>query len=404
MFARVPHTIRQDYRSNNNSTDDFTVLPLGLRLLKYSGLWGDPRRKRSFVLMLFGTILFLIVPKIVLGTGSDSFDSFARSTAEIIFCNNNYLMMIIFAGRRKPFEQLIVAVQQLFDKHRSCHTPTSEFVVTVNRQIMRYSRLYIAIQGVYFLIFNLLPPIVTYRAYFTATNGTNVTFLLPIESRFFFMDIRHSIVDYTIFTLLACPAFLFTAYLTVLKGLVFIGVIAYNTLQYQIVSRRVQELRGLHHQTNPVRYNRRLAEIIDLHSVATECTKLLDSVLNLILLVQFTNTVLMCCLFLFYISKNFNSGAINVLLLFLALTVENFCFSYFGTRLSAENLAVADAVYHTAWYKCPPSFQKQLQQMIRHAYKTRGVTVGKFYIVDVSSFGQLLKMIFSYYVILKELF
>uniref|UniRef100_A0A182QD63 Odorant receptor n=1 Tax=Anopheles farauti TaxID=69004 RepID=A0A182QD63_9DIPT len=406
MFASVPQrTIRQDYRSNEDSADDdFTVMPLGLRLLRYSGLWGDPQRKRSFVFMLLGTILLLIVPKVVLGTGSDSFDSFARSTAEFIFCYNNYLMMAIFAVQRKPFEQLIVAVQQLFDKHRARPTPTSALVVTVNRQIMRYSRLYVIVQGVYFLIFNLLPPVVTYHAYFTtSSNATNVTFLLPVESRFYFMDIRHSIVDYTIFTIVACPAFLFTAYLTVLKGLVFIGIIMYNTLQYQLVSSHVQDL-TTHYRTDPALYRRQLTEIVNQHSVATNCTKLLDSVLSLILLVQFTNTVLMCCLFLFYISKNINSGAINVLLLFLALTVENFCFSYFGTKLTEENQAVGGTVYSIPWYKSSPSLQKQLQQMMRHAHKPRGITVGKFYIVDVSSFGQLIKMIFSYYLILKELF
>uniref|UniRef100_A0A182MRP9 Uncharacterized protein n=1 Tax=Anopheles culicifacies TaxID=139723 RepID=A0A182MRP9_9DIPT len=334
MFRRVTNTIMQR-RNYHTESCDYTVMPLGLRLLEYSGLWGDPRRKRSFALMLIGTVLLLIVPKIVLGTGSDSFDSIARSTAEFIFCYNNYLMMAIFAVQRKPFEQLIGTVQQLFDKYRlRQNTAAGEYVVYVNRQIMRYSRLYIAVQGVYFLIFNLLPAFVTYHAYFSSNGSTTVQFLLPVESRFFFMDIRHSIMDYTIFSILACPAFLFTAYLTVVKGLVFIGIIVYNTLQYQLVSKSIQELKLLDPGT--AQFRSYLTEIVDLHGIATKCTKLLDSVLNLMLLVQFTNTVLMCCLFLFYISKNINTGAVNVLLLFLALTVENLCFSYFGNRISTE--------------------------------------------------------------------
>uniref|UniRef100_A0A182PZ19 Uncharacterized protein n=1 Tax=Anopheles epiroticus TaxID=199890 RepID=A0A182PZ19_9DIPT len=407
MFRRLTRTIiKQNSRQHGqrrSDPSDFTVMPLGLRLLEHSGLWGDPIRKRSFAVMLITTILILIVPKIVLGTGSDSFDSIARSTAEFIFCYNNYLMMAIFAIQRKPFEQLIGTVQQLFDKHRTFQsTVSSRYMVHVNRQIMRYSRAYIGVQGVYFLIFNLLPALVTYRAYLSANGTEPVEFLLPVESRFFFLDIRHSIGHYTVFSLLACPAFLFTAYLTVVKGLVFIGIIVYNTLQYQLVSRGVQELKGLEPGTTPFR--NRLTEIIDQHGAATQCTKLLDSVLNLMLLVQFTNTVLMCCLFMFYVSKNINTGAVNVLLLFLALTVENLCFSYFGNRLSTENTAVASAVYNTAWYQYSPQLQKQLQQIIRHAYIPRGITVGKFYIVDMASFGQLLKAIFSYYLILKELF
>uniref|UniRef100_A0A182YD40 Uncharacterized protein n=1 Tax=Anopheles stephensi TaxID=30069 RepID=A0A182YD40_ANOST len=404
MFRRLTQTLLLQPSSYRPDTSDFTVMPLGLRLLEYSGLWGDPRRKLSFALMLIGTILLLIVPKIVLGTGSDSFDSIARSTAEFIFCYNNYLMMAIFAVQPKPFEQLIGTVQQLFDKHRTHqqHGTASGYVVFVNRQIMRFSRLYITVQGVYFLIFNLLPAFVTYHAYFTSNGTTTVEFLLPVESRFFFMDIRHSIVDYTIFSIVACPAFLFTAYLTVVKGLVFIGIIVYNTLQYQLVSKAIRELDA--DELDTAQFRHRLTEIIDLHGMATRCTKLLDSVLNLMLLVQFTNTVLMCCLFLFYISKNVNSGAVNVLLLFLALTVENLCFSYFGNRLSTENHNVAVTIYNTAWYKYPTTYQKQFQQMIRHAYIPRGITVGKFYIVDVASFGQLLRMIFSYYLILKELF
>uniref|UniRef100_A0A8W7PZ53 Odorant receptor n=1 Tax=Anopheles coluzzii TaxID=1518534 RepID=A0A8W7PZ53_ANOCL len=404
MFRRLTHPTSPKQQNHRDRACDFTVMPHGLWLLEHSGLWGDPRRKRSFALMLLGTVLLLIVPKIVLGTGSDSFDSIARSTAEFIFCYNNYLMMAIFAIRRQPFEQLIGTVQLLFDKQRKFQTTdSSRYVVYVNRQIMRYSRLYIIVQGVYFLIFNLLPAIVTYSAYFASSgDGEPVEFLLPVESRFFFLDIRHSIVHYTVFSLLACPAFLFTAYLTVVKGLVFIGIIVYNTLQYQLVSRGVRELKS--HDPTTTQFRHRLTEIIDQHGAATRCTKLLDSVLNLMLLVQFTNTVLMCCLFLFYISKNFNSGAVNVLLLFLALTVENLCFSYFGNRLSTENTSVARAVYSTDWYNYPPVLQKQFQQMIRHAYIPRGITVGKFHFVDMASFGQLLKAIFSYYLILKELF
>uniref|UniRef100_A0A182IVQ7 Uncharacterized protein n=1 Tax=Anopheles atroparvus TaxID=41427 RepID=A0A182IVQ7_ANOAO len=402
-------------RHDDNGDDDFTVLPLGLRLLEFSGLWGDPRRKRSFILMLVSTILFLIVPKIVLGTGNDSFDSLARSTAEFIFCYNNYLMMAIFASRRELFEKLVRTFQAMFNQYRTYRNAASAQMVTVNRKIARYSRLYVWVQGVYFLIFNCLPLLVTYRAYFShnatgnETNETTVTFLLPVESRFFFLDIRHRIVDYTIFSILACPAFLFTAYLTVVKGLIFIGIIAYNTLQYQLVSTGLRELRaddapeqvpGRRSHT----FRRRLIAIIDLHGTATECTKLLDRVLHLILLVQFTNTVLMCCLFLFYISKNMNSGAVNVLILFLALTVENFSFAFFGTRLTAENFAVGQEAYNTAWYQLPLSMQTHFQHMIRHAYRPRGITVGKFHFIDVASFGQLLKMIYSYYLILKELF
>lgn len=118
MFRRFTHPTSPKQQHHRDRACDFTVMPHGLWLLEHSGLWGDPRRKRSFALMLLGTVLLLIVPKIVLGTGSDSFDSIARSTAEFIFCYNNYLMMAIFAIRRQPFEQLIGTVQLLFDKRK----------------------------------------------------------------------------------------------------------------------------------------------------------------------------------------------------------------------------------------------------------------------------------------------
>ncbi|XP_035793910.1 uncharacterized protein LOC118467477 isoform X1 [Anopheles albimanus] len=224
----------------------------------------------------------------------------------------------------------------------------SRLIVKVNGGIYRFSVAYARLNLVYMLLFNLVPPAVNYPYYLhhllTTTNGTTgnrtVEFMLPLEQDFYGLDIRHNILHYSAFWLISWMACTFTVVILWAKGALFI-LIRYNTLLYQLVNCMLRELgaTAVDGAAESSRLllawkQRQLVQTIELHRTAIECTKLLDSILRLVLLIQSVGCLLMWCLMLYYISRNANLNVVNLMVLTLSIVFEMWCFSYLGHQLT----------------------------------------------------------------------
>ncbi|XP_049293939.1 uncharacterized protein LOC125769311 [Anopheles funestus] len=159
--------------------------------------------------------------------------------------------------------------------------------------------------------------------------------MLPLMQDLYGLDVWHNIAHYTISWLSITPCCAFFTLLHWYKGSLFM-LIRYNTLLYQLVNQLLQQfecetagakLRQKHFQ---------LQRIVELHYRAIECTKLLDNILSLILLIQFIGCLLLLCLILFYITRNHNLNVINVGVLFFSIFIDMMCFSYLGNQLTEE--------------------------------------------------------------------
>lgn len=188
------------------------------------------------------------------------------------------------------------------------------------------------------LLFNLVPPACNYP-YYLLQRGSNrtVEFMLPLAQDFYGLDIHRNVAHYSVFCASIIPACCFTTLILWTKGILFI-LIRYNTLLYQLVNRRLEEFRSSPKKVpmSTEQKKQKLAQIVELHYAAIECNKLLDSIMSLILLIQFVSCVLMLCLMMYYISRNPNMNVVNVVVLFLSIMIEMMCFSYLGNQLTEE--------------------------------------------------------------------
>lgn len=214
----------------------------------------------------------------------------------------------------------------------------------MNANIHRFSLGYAKLNLLYVLLFNIIPPIYNYPRYFLQwrlpEDNRTVEFMLPLMQDLYGLDVHHNIVHYTISWVAITPFCVFFALILWFKGALFM-LIRYNTLLYQLVNRLLQQYDRESAGGLLAQKHRRLQQIVQLHYSAIECTKLLDSILSLILLIQCIGCLLMLCLMLFYITRNHSLNVINIAVLLMSIFIEMMCFSYLGNQLTEEVITFA---------------------------------------------------------------
>lgn len=60
--------------------------------------------------------------------------------------------------------------------------------------------------------------------------------------------------------------------------------------------------------------------------------------------------------------------------------------------------------YDLRWYKRSPKLQKIVCFMIKRSQKLTGITAGKFYYVDLDSFGKVLQSSVNYFTLIKSVY
>lgn len=362
LFARTP-------------ADNFRVMPYNLRLFAMLGLWGDRRKLYRLYVLLLLAYVAIIFPKPVRITDRHPFESIVRSVSELIFAALCYLTIIILAIKSEPFRAVIHKLEQALElctcacARCCCWTPIpattqkkqlklqsfpssvrdkqdqcSQLIIEVNANIHRFSLGYAKLNLLYVLLFNIIPPIYNYPRYFLQwrlpEDNRTVEFMLPLMQDLYGLDVHHNIVHYTISWVAITPFCVFFALILWFKGALFM-LIRYNTLLYQLVNRLLQQYDRESAGGLLAQKHRRLQQIVQLHYSAIECTKLLDSILSLILLIQCIGCLLMLCLMLFYITRNHSLNVINIAVLLMSIFIEMLCFSYLGNQLTEEVITFA---------------------------------------------------------------
>uniref|UniRef100_A0A182S932 Uncharacterized protein n=1 Tax=Anopheles maculatus TaxID=74869 RepID=A0A182S932_9DIPT len=389
------------------SADNFRVMPYNLRVFAVVGLWGNRRKQYRLYAVLLLALVVIVFPKPVRISDRHPFESIVRSVAELIFAALCYLTIIILAIKSEPFRQVIVKLEQTLALFRDKNDQCSQLIVEVNTSIHRFSLRYAKLHLLYVLLFNVAPPVYNYPHYFLQSKlppaNRTVEFMLPLMQDLYGLNVRHNIAHYTISWLSITPFCAFFTLILWYKGSLFM-LIRYNTLLYQLVNLLLQQfadegpgakLRQKHH---------RLQRIVELHYRAIECTKLLDSILSLILLIQFVGCLLLLCLILFYVSRNHNLNVINLGVLFSSIFIEMMCFSYLGNQLTEENASISNFAFNCHWYEEPIVIRKYFLRIILQSHRKATITAGKFYNVNIVTFAQLIKTSYTYYMIMKEMF
>uniref|UniRef100_A0A182WR27 Uncharacterized protein n=1 Tax=Anopheles minimus TaxID=112268 RepID=A0A182WR27_9DIPT len=389
------------------AADNFCVMPYNLRVFALLGLWGDRRKLYRLYVLLVIAFAVIIFPKPVRISDRHPFESIVRSVAELIFAALCYLTIIILAIKSEPFRQVILKLEEALALFRDRNDQCSELIVQVNARIHRFSLSYAKIHLLYVLLFNLAPPVYNYPHYFLQsrlpTANRTVEFLLPLMQDLYGLDVRHNIAHYTIFWVSIIPLCVFLTLILWYKGSLFM-LVRYNTLLYQLVNQLLRQFEFEAADLELGKKHNRLQRIVKLHYTAIECTKLLDNILSLILLIQFVGCLLLLCLLLFYITRNHNLNVINIGVLFSSILIEMMCFSYLGNQLTEENAAISNSAFNCHWYEEPIVIRKYFQRIILQSHRKATITAGKFYNVNIVTFAQLIKTSYTYYMIMKEMF
>lgn len=158
---------------------DQEVLQFGLRLLSRIGLWGDRKRRIRYFGVLLWMLTILIVPKAVLGSGKEGFDSFARNIAELIFFTEVCLSTGIFAARREPFEKLVALLKRIINRHatKQCLDEIRVF----NRRMNLFSRMYEAYIRFLVVLYLGIPLVVMVGKWLFMRNDERSDFMLVVE-------------------------------------------------------------------------------------------------------------------------------------------------------------------------------------------------------------------------------
>uniref|UniRef100_A0A182NZA2 Uncharacterized protein n=1 Tax=Anopheles dirus TaxID=7168 RepID=A0A182NZA2_9DIPT len=389
------------------AADNFRVMPYNLRVLAVLGLWSNRSKLyRLYVLLVF-TFVVIIIPKPVRISDRHPFESIVRSVSELIFAALCYLTIIIMAIKSEPFRQVILQLEQALMQFRHTDDQCSRLIEQVNTSIHRFSVGYIKLHLCYIVLFNVAPPAYNFPHYFTQwtlpLENRTVEFMLPLMQDLYGLDIRHNIGHYAVSWIAITPACVFCTLIMWSRGTLFM-LIRYNTLLYQLVNSLLEKFGCEAPRMMLWRKHHRLQRIVELHHCAIECTKLLDSCLSLILLIQCVGCLLLLCLILFYVSRNPNLNVINVGVLFASIFIEMMCFSSLGNQLTEENAAISNSAFNCRWYNEPIVVRKYFIRIILQAHRKATITAGRFYNVNIVTFAQLIKTSYTYYMIMKEMF
>ncbi|XP_055543619.1 odorant receptor 49b-like [Wyeomyia smithii] len=384
--------------TSDNLRSKQPILAFGLHSLRLIGLWGDRSRLYRYALSVL-SIVIILLPKATLGSGRAEYDSFARNVAEFVFLAENCLSIGIFASRRKSFERLIDVLERIFQREWS--EPLRDEINRLNRRLDFVARLYALYVLISVILFLAVPVLLSVFKVIMYNADERSDFTLIMEVQFYGLDIRRNFCHYLIYTIFCCFASVSSAYESSIKGTVFLIILQYGSQLFELVSKRISNLKQI---SEGVERNRELRKIIELHNFALDYLRHLEATVSFVLINQTLNCIFIWCLMLFYVSTNFGPEAMNVILLFVVLLVEMAVCCINGTMISEKAAQVGHAMYQHPWYNDCVELQQTSRFIIQRAQKPTGLTAAKFYFVNIQRLGSMFHATYSYYLILKKRF
>ncbi|XP_019561175.3 odorant receptor 63a [Aedes albopictus] len=374
------------------------ALQVGLQLLTWIGLQGTNRKRIWRYYFIVGWLLGnVILPKALLGSGDEGFDSLVRSLAEMAFFSDVCIAVGIFVTRLRHFERMVQILKEIFDRYET--KECVEEIRRFNRRMDIFAKSYIAYIGM--LVFLFFIPSIVWNLYMTifVSPAHRSSYVLLMEVQYFYLDIRHNFVHYLLYFVLCGAATLCSAYQSCIKGTIFLTALQYGAKLFELLHLRISRLDEVEAGD---RRREELRRIIELHNMTLKYTELLEETITFIMINQVLNCMAIWCMFMVYLSSNYGPNGFNVAVLFVVFIVEMVVYCVSGTHLSENAFKVGSAIYHYPWYLEPADMQRDLRFMIQRAQRPCGITAAKFYFVNIERLGILVQASYSYYLLLKN--
>ncbi|XP_051164864.1 uncharacterized protein LOC127283812 [Leptopilina boulardi] len=151
-------------------------------------------------------------------------------------------------------------------------------------------------------------------------------------------------------------------------------------------------------------FDEKLGHIIDVHDHINSCIGILESTYNLMILVQLLGCSIQFCmqgfLFVLYVTdKNSSSVILDVLFIVVYLMYmigDFYVYCYLGEQLQIQSFAFAQTAYDCEWYNLPPKKAKCLLLLMQSGHKPVQVTAGKFCVLNLILFQNIIKTSMGY--------
>ncbi|KAL1401906.1 hypothetical protein pipiens_006313 [Culex pipiens pipiens] len=396
----LPEEVDGNKSSKKPLPEELLVMPANLRILEFIGLWGSWDNFYRFVVLFLYAFSIIFLPKLVDGIGSSDSAAIIKGIAEFVFEASIYVPIVIFAVKRRTFEKLMDEFEDFFRKvtidenFGACY----DIIVDQNNKIKTFFKFY--------LVYCLSAPFAysipslfgNHVHYWTRGNTTEPLILeLPAEQEFYGMQIRTSFSQYHYFLAISVPAHCVSTLFSLLKITTAFFMIKYSSLTYRVVAARVQKLAQLEEITISD-----LAEVVELHEQAFQITELVEEMGHIPIAMEFLTCIVYWCLTMLYASTRIDFNLFNVMVLFFASLMETFGYSYLGSDLTNSADAVGEAVYDLPWYEHSVELQRYYKLIIRRTQRSTCISGIKFFVVELTTFSNVMNMSYSYYLVLKD--
>ncbi|EDS41950.1 Odorant receptor 13a [Culex quinquefasciatus] len=375
------------------------VMPSTLRILALTGVWGSGRKIYRFGLMFGYGFMVMMVPRFVFGVDSDNLSAILKSIGEVIFLSSIFVPALVFAGKRGTFEKVVTGLGEIFQKatigehFKECF----ELIEQQNVKIKKFAD-FLTIYMMFAAFGYCMPSLfISYLRYFT-NDGTNpVVFVLPMEQEFYGLHIRTNLAHYNIFMVFSLLAYMVCSYFTLVKLTLPLFTIRYSSMTYRLVAIRIRNL---------TRYKSSAADIkdiIELHQQAFNVTALVEEMCHIPVALEFLTCILLWSLVMFYISTTMGWDLFSILIVVFSSLVEAFGYSYLGSELSEQAVTVGAACYELPWYESSSAeLTLACRRIIQRSLKATRLTGLKMFSIDLKTYGNIVNISYSYYLILKD--
>ncbi|XP_060825152.1 uncharacterized protein LOC132912060 [Bombus pascuorum] len=145
--------------------------------------------------------------------------------------------------------------------------------------------------------------------------------------------------------------------------------------------------------------------LIKRHIYLLNLAKMLNETISFVLVVQlFTSCILICTTgfqFILELSIGNIVMAMKTFIVMSCLLVQLFAYSYVGEYLKRQMESVGDSVYFCSWYHVPKNIAKGIVFVIMRSQDPVSLKAGKFFIVNMETYMNILKTSMSYLSVLR---
>nr|AXM05165.1 odorant receptor [Campoletis chlorideae] len=244
------------------------------------------------------------------------------------------------------------------------------------------------------IIFALPLPIFNY-----ALNGTTaeVTRNFPLQTACTFEGATDNFILYCCIFLLQIVQLVATCFGNCGNDVFFFGIAMHICGQFEILKMQISTIGT---DNDEKQTGRRLIDLAKRHSHLIDLVDKLDNTFHLIILAQLAMSALLICIMgvqvIIALKTDDAFTGMKATIVLSSLMSQLFLYSYGGECLTSQNEKLGPAIYESLWFNLTPRTIKDLIFIMMRAGKPIRVTAGKFFVMTLATFMDILKLSLSY--------